>query len=120
MSKLTLVKLCGPNFKPSVEDLERWRDKFADYENNKEEINQAINAGEIVQDEIDLPKESDGHYITFVKVGDESRQPSVEDLENWRQIFEDASKDPDFKIFTHETVEIKIQKLSDMEVVGVE
>ena len=31
------------------------------------------------------------------------------DLEEWKKVFEDASKDPDFKIFTH--FEIQIEKI---------
>lgn len=42
--------------------------------------------------------------LTLVKV---KGNPSVEDLEAWRDIFEEASHDPDFKIFTHEGIEVE-------------
>lgn len=31
-----------------------------------------------------------------------------EDLEAWRNVFEEAANDPDFKIFTHPNVEIEV------------
>lgn len=44
--------------------------------------------------------------ITLVKVGDSSYTPTPQDLEHWKQIFEEAQTDPDFKIFTHSAVSV--------------
>ena len=44
--------------------------------------------------------------LTVVKVGNDSYKPSPTDLEAWRQVFEQAQYDKDFKIFTHEAVQI--------------
>lgn len=49
-----------------------------------------------------IPKE----HITLIKVGDEDYAPTAEDLEKWRDIFDEAKGDPDFKIFTHHKVEV--------------
>lgn len=47
--------------------------------------------------------------LTLIKVGggEGGYKPSPIDLENWRQIFEDAQYDKDFKIFTHEAVTVE-------------
>src|SRR5690606_8812916 len=45
--------------------------------------------------------------ITLVKVGSENYKPSQTDLEAWREIFEAAQYNKDFKIFTHEAVTIE-------------
>jgi hypothetical protein len=41
--------------------------------------------------------------LLIVKVG---HNPSVQELENWRDIFEASRNDPDFKIFTHDAVSV--------------
>jgi hypothetical protein len=55
---------------------------------------------EIALGQIDRP-------LNVIKI---SGNPTAEDLNTWRGVFEDASKDPDFKIFTHEAVEIETIK----------
>ena len=45
--------------------------------------------------------------ITVVKVGGPEYKPTPTDLEQWRQVFEEAQYDKDFKIFTHEAVTIE-------------
>ncbi len=45
--------------------------------------------------------------LTLIKIGSETYKPSPTDLEAWRQIFEDAQYDKDFKIFTHEAVTVE-------------
>ena len=42
--------------------------------------------------------------LTLVRVGG---NPTAEDLNTWREVFEEASKDKDFKIFTHEAIEVE-------------
>jgi hypothetical protein len=38
--------------------------------------------------------------------------PTMEDLETWRDIFSQAAKDPDFKIFTHKDVHVEVLEIS--------
>jgi len=44
--------------------------------------------------------------LTLVKIGSADFKPTVADLEAWRQIFEQAQNDKDFKVFTHEGVDV--------------
>lgn len=44
---------------------------------------------------------------TVVKIGSADYKPTFADLEAWRSVFEDAQYDKDFKIFTHEGVDIQ-------------
>jgi hypothetical protein len=44
--------------------------------------------------------------LTIVKVGGNGYSPTAEDLEQWRAIFEEAQNDPDFKIFTHDAINV--------------
>ncbi len=46
----------------------------------------------------------DRQPLTVVKV---SGNPTFEDLNTWREVFEEASKDKDFKVFTHEAIEVE-------------
>lgn len=45
--------------------------------------------------------------LTLVKVGGDTYYPSPIDLEQWRQVFEEAQNDKDFKIFTHDKVAVE-------------
>lgn len=45
--------------------------------------------------------------LTLIKIGSETYKPSPTDLEQWRQVFEEAQYDKDFKIFTHEAVTVE-------------
>src|SRR5208283_3947988 len=44
--------------------------------------------------------------LTVVKIGSADYKPTYADLEAWRSTFEEAQYDKDFKIFTHEGVDI--------------
>ena len=44
--------------------------------------------------------------LLLVKIGDDNYKPTPKDLENWRDVFEASKKDPDFKIFSHNAVNI--------------
>jgi hypothetical protein len=44
--------------------------------------------------------------LTLVKIGSPDFKPTIADLETWRQTFEHAQNDKDFKIFTHEGVDV--------------
>jgi|SRR5690606_11084439 len=55
--------------------------------------------------------------VTVIKVGG---NPSAQDLDFWRQIFEQAKNDSDFKIITHDAVEIEKIDASDVQVVSKE
>jgi hypothetical protein len=45
--------------------------------------------------------------LTLVKIGNQEFRPSPVDLENWRNVFEQAQNDKDFKIFTHDAVNVE-------------
>jgi hypothetical protein len=45
--------------------------------------------------------------LTVVKIGSADYKPTFADLEAWRSVFEDAQYDKDFKIFTHEGVDVQ-------------
>jgi len=45
--------------------------------------------------------------VTLIKVGNENYKPSPTDLEAWRDVWESAEYDKDFKIFTHEAVNVE-------------
>lgn len=45
--------------------------------------------------------------LTVVKIGSADYKPTFADLEAWRSTFEEAQYDKDFKIFTHEGVDIQ-------------
>ena len=44
--------------------------------------------------------------LTIVKIGSADYKPTFADLEAWRNTFEEAQYDKDFKIFTHEGVDV--------------
>lgn len=44
--------------------------------------------------------------LTLVKIGNQEFRPSPVDLEHWRNVFEEAQYDKDFKIFTHDAVNV--------------
>ena len=44
--------------------------------------------------------------LTLVKIGSADYKPNFADLEAWRAVFEEAQYDKDFKIFTHEGVDV--------------
>lgn len=46
--------------------------------------------------------------ITLVKVGSENYKPTPADLEAWRSIFEQMQFNKDFKLFTHEGVDVQV------------
>jgi hypothetical protein len=45
--------------------------------------------------------------LTLVKIGNGEFRPSPVDLEHWRNVFENAAFDKDFKIFTHDAVNVE-------------
>jgi hypothetical protein len=44
--------------------------------------------------------------LTIVKIGSADYKPTFADIEAWRSVFEEAQYDKDFKIFTHEGVDV--------------
>lgn len=106
MNKLTLIKVGGTNgYRPSPQDLEYWRSCFKDGIMDPDEVERHG----ITVEHLDLKEDQD--YVTLVRVGSEDYKPTKEDLEAWRQVFEEAQKDPDFKIFTHAEVHVEQVKL---------
>lgn len=45
--------------------------------------------------------------LTLVKIGSADFKPTFADLEAWRNVFESAQNDKDFKVFTHEGVTVE-------------
>lgn len=45
--------------------------------------------------------------LTLIKIGSGEFKPTFADLEAWRNVFEEAQYDKDFKIFTHEGVSVE-------------
>ena len=110
--KLTIIKVMGVYGRVTPDDIDKWRDIFANHKMTEEE---ALATGEVEITHIPRPEEGeDEHYITLVRVGNKSYSPTADDLKAWRDVFEDAQKDPDFKIFTHPDVDISVIKLGDI------
>lgn len=101
--KLTIVKVLAWDGHPTFADLERWRQIFEQHQVTEE---QATATGEVEIEHIDLS--GDEQTITLVKIGGEDHNPTADELETWRDIFEEAMDDKDFKIFTHPAVEIQV------------
>ena len=103
--KLTIIKVLGKKDGVTAEDLEKWREIFRTHQMTEEE---AAATGEISIEHIPVHNEDNEHFITFVRLGGDNYKPSIQDLESWRDVFKDAEKDPDFKIFTHTDVDISV------------
>ena len=89
----------------SSNDIEHWRDVFSK-NSTGQEINKAIEDNKIFVEKVHIPE--DEQYITLVKVGGDTYSPSPKDLEEWKEVFEEANGDTDFKIFTHQNVSIEV------------
>ncbi len=82
-------------------DLEKWQNIFAN--NTEISYEEAMLMNEIELEEIDHAENN----ILFVKLGNEEFQPTLQELENFRKVFDEAKDDPDFKIFTHSLVSVE-------------
>lgn len=102
--KFTIIKVLPKNGTISQDDLNRWHEIFR---TNSMPPELAMATGEVEVEEFNVPKPGT-NTLTLVKVGSDEYAPSVEDLEQWRLIFETASFDPDFKIFTHKDVSVEV------------
>jgi len=101
---LTIVKVGNDTYKPSSEDLERWRAIFAgqiSLDDCPPHMKQNPPSTEVFE------ADPDYHRLLLVRVGDEQYSPSKEDLEMFRDIFQNAADDKDFKIFTHSSINIE-------------
>lgn len=45
--------------------------------------------------------------LTLVKIGNQDFRPTPVDLESWRNVFESAASNKDFRIFTHDAVSVE-------------
>lgn len=88
---LTLIKCKNPTQK----DLEALRNKVIKGE--------SLSNDDVEIEVMDLKPTA----LTLVKVGDDNYKPTLTDLESWRDVFEAAIGDPDFKIFTHSAVSVE-------------
>jgi hypothetical protein len=109
----TIVKILSVDEQPTQTEVNRWRDVFA---NHPEEVQKFQEDGEIFVEKVPIPENE--QYITLIKVGDDNYKPTYEDLETWRKVFEDAQKDPDFKVFTHSAVDVSVIHIG--KIIGVE
>lgn len=117
MSKRTIIKVLpkGEELWATQEDIERWRQKLLSGQMTPQ---QAADTGEVEVSTFDTQPTVDDNYLTIVKIGDDSFRPTITDLEHWRDVFKEASKDPNFVIFTHPRIEIEVIRIGD--VVAVE
>ena len=110
--KLTLIRVLGHDAPVTQKDLQRWHKIFAEH---RMSLQEAVATGEIFAEMIPVRQpDSEENYITFVRICDDDHRPTMEDLEGWRQVFEEAKGDPDFKIFTYPFVDISVIKLGDI------
>ena len=100
--KLTIVKVLPKNGTISQADLDHWHEVFRTHSMSHED---AMATGEVKVEKVAVPKPGE-HFLTLVRVGSDEYQPSIQELEEWRQIFERASLDPNFTIFTHKDVNV--------------
>ena len=84
------------------------------YARQKRYFEQAYETGEVDFVTFDTQPSVDDNYLTLVKIGDENYRPTPADLEHWRDVFEEAGKDPNFTIFTHPGVEVDIIRIGDI------
>jgi hypothetical protein len=107
--KLTIIKVLGHGDHVTKEDLRKWHKMFAEHRTS---LKEAVATGEVFAEMIPVRQsDSDENYLTLVRIGEEDHHPTMEELEQWRQVFEEAKNDPDFKIFTHPYVDISVMKI---------
>jgi hypothetical protein len=106
---VTIIKVGDQNYRPTADDLEHWRQIFTGETSREEMFKKFPHMKdapiEVIENAFD--SDPDYHSVTIVKVGSENFQPTAADLEAWRNIFEEAAYDKDFKIFTHSNVEVE-------------
>ena len=102
--KLTIIKVLPKDGTISPEDLNRWHEIFR---NNLMTAEEAVKTGEVEVQNLPVARSND-HYLTLVRVGSNDYHPTPEDLNQWREVFDQAAKDPDFKIFTHKDVHVEV------------
>lgn len=86
--KLTIIKILSED-PITQQDIERWRKIFEEHAITEEEM---VQSGEVDIQHLDFSE--DEPAITFIKVGNDDYHPSPEDLEAWRDIFEEAGERP--------------------------
>src|SRR5271165_5447393 len=118
--KLIIVKVCAVGYNPSKEDVKHWADLFAGKSNqireneNIDKFNLLANNTYIKKEIIEYTQGSEAEkIITLIKIGDEEYSPTVEDLEEWRNVFREAKNDTNFEIFTHYKVQLEQIKFED-------
>ena len=111
MSKITLIKVGGPDYVPNMEDLLRWKRIFEDGAKSIEQLslNPEINV-EVIED-------CEEPCVTIIRIGDPNNIPTALDIKSWREIFEESKGQKDFQIFTHYNVSIDKIKLNEYVIV---
>jgi hypothetical protein len=111
--RLTVIKVCGRDYMPTKEEVEKWRKIFADKQIEDASKYNIISNGEVEVEQLEF--DDTEQTITFVKIGGDSYRPTSQDLESWRDVFVKEAKDnKDFKIFSHNDVEITQIKVDEI------
>ena len=105
---ITIIKVGDKSYKPTQEDLKKWRLIFTGEMSEEDlfEMYPHMKSQPVETSTLDIDADPDYHRVLLVKIGDEF-VPTRADLEAWRQIFEEAANDKDFKIFTGTNIEIE-------------
>jgi len=118
MNKLTLVKIGKEDDPtPSVEDLETWKNIFNKAKDDPDFLLKLKPNKDICLEELEFD-ENDG-CITLVKLGNKDYIPTIEDIECYRKLFQECSKDHNCIIFTRCPVEVKRFKIDHKNMVIV-
>ena len=115
--KMTIIKVLSNGGVLNKADLEKWRKIFAE---NRMTVEEAVKTGEVSATQFSQPDNDEFNYITVVKIGDENYQPTFKDLEAWRNLFEDAKGDPDFKVFISEAAHVEIKSIPVGKIIAVD
>lgn len=98
-NKFTLIKVGKDNYRATPQDLEFLSGIFDKRSFSAKEIDDYG----IVIEEVEFSDDS----MILVRIGKEDYNPTSVDLDHWRQVFEEAQNDKDFKIFTRDKVVVE-------------
>ena len=114
---MTIIRVLGGADPITKADIEKWRKIFSE---KRMTVEEAVATGEVTAEEFSHPENEEFDYMTVVKIGSSNYQPSFKDLETWRDLFEDAKGDPDFKVFICEDVDIEITSIPVGKIIAVD
>ena len=111
--RYTIVQIVSHDYRPAQADLDKWRQIFAEKSMTEEE---AMATGEVVITHATIPEDS--QFITFIKLGDNDYHIGMNELESWRNLFNDVANGEDYIIFTG--IPILIETVNVGEIIAVE